>query len=138
MRILVATLSLLLLAVVSGCGSSAPAESDGQRAISDRIKGLDPQSNFGQVTLVGFKKTNGQLQEVFGVKCYKMECQCEIEFNHDCNWRGDLASHDDDSAVRFFDRNAVPKYNVRAGERKKFDTIVTFQKTENGWRADKY
>ena len=68
-------LALGTCAVISGC-SWPPSASDGGQAIEDRIK----RDSGGRIRLVQFRKTNGQLAEVMGVKVYTLEYETEIEF----------------------------------------------------------
>src|ERR1017187_2817506 len=74
-------LALGICAVFSGC-SGPPSASEGRQAIEDRIKG----QSEGRIRLVQFKKANGQLAEVMGVKVYTPEFESEIEFLEACKW----------------------------------------------------
>jgi hypothetical protein len=97
---------LLLIPILNGC-SSKPSESKAREALQ-----LYLNENYGTesiVTIKSFKKVNGIPEEVFGVKCYVMEFEAEVNFFPISRWgkRGD----------------------------EKLNGYVKFIKTEKGWRA---
>lgn len=76
---------LLPLAVVldSGCGPARPSESSGEAALRARLDG----GNDERISLQSFKKTDGQLADVMGVKIYKMDFKAQIEFRADALYK---------------------------------------------------
>jgi hypothetical protein len=107
-----------------------PTEEDGKAAILQAIKVLPDSENGGRVKLLRFRKTDGQDLEFGGVKMYKMEYEYEIEFTRDCYCPGHgFISY---APGIQYDR---PK-NVESGQRMKINGIITFEKTEKGWRIE--
>src|SRR2546429_307019 len=72
-----------LCASLSAC-SSKPTAEDGRAAVENQIR----QSSHGLIHLVDFKKTNGEVGEVLGVRAYEMAYQADIEFLGDAWWAG--------------------------------------------------
>jgi hypothetical protein len=144
-------LCCLLISVsvgVFGC-SSQPSESDGQRALEKKVS----DESKKRIRLVTFKKTDGQQQELLGVKLYKLEYECEIEFLQDCKWltTGILggghsgfqiaeptANQSDNSKFnwnQFLNDTQNPGTPMKKGERQKIAGAIVFEQTEKGWRS---
>ena len=67
--------ALFFLVMLCGCGASVPSEGDAKKAVQEYIV----KSYENGLTLVSFHKTNGQLEEMGGVKHYSMNCEGEVE-----------------------------------------------------------
>jgi hypothetical protein len=107
---------------VLGCNGTSgdrPTEKEGEAAIPEVLKRYD---DAGAIKILSFRKTNGQAQEIAGIKMYKMEYRCLIEFTRNCQHnRGSMSTS-----------NGTP--NVKIGTREEVTGAITFEKTENGWR----
>jgi hypothetical protein len=108
-----------------GIGVDRPTEEQGKAAILNTIKEED---HAGAIKLLSFRKTNGQDQEHSGVKMYKMEYECEIEFTRDCIGMAN-SFNTDELHKPYLD----PTF--KSGHRAKVTGFIEFEKTENGWRA---
>ena len=141
-------LALGICAVFSGC-SGPPSASDGRQAIEDRIK----RDSGGRIRLVQFRKTNGQLAEVMGVKVYTVEYETEIEFLEACKWNIIAfagAIMDDEVSFRttkspdkplselaqLAESATNPGTDVSKGQRFKLMGAIRFEKKEKGWWVD--
>lgn len=105
-------ISILLLSF-SAC-SSLPSEANGRESLERRGSQED---GFYRFSVKSFRKTNGQEQEVSGVKLYKMEFVAEIKCERDHSFSGDISL--------FCHKDEV---STRTGS-------VSFEKTEQGWIA---
>src|ERR1035441_2985112 len=138
-------LALGICAVFSGC-SGSPSVSEGSQAVEDRIKG----QSEGRIRLVQFRKTNGQLAEVMGVKVYTLEYETEIEFLEACKWNIITfagAIMDDELSFRttkapdkplselaqLAESATNPGTDVSKGQRFKIVGAIRFEKKEKGW-----
>lgn len=117
----------LTLVGCKGRSVDRPSEEQTKIAILGAIKAHD---QAGTVKLLNFHKTNGQVQELNGVRLYKMEVECEIEFTRDCAWR----SPDNTGHVTFYTNPDMNGYQAKRGETAKVPWVIMFEKTENGWR----
>jgi hypothetical protein len=141
-------LALGICAVISGC-SRPPSASDGGQAIEDRIK----RDSGGRIRLMQFRKTNGQLAEVMGVKVYTLEYETEIEFLEACKWNIITfagAIMDDELSFRttkapdkplselaqLAESATNPGTDVSKGQRFKLVGAIRFEKKEKGWWVD--
>jgi|SRR6267142_4496216 len=98
---------------------SRPSELEGKAFIENQIK--EQEQNY---TLKSFKKTNGQAQEVFGVKVYLMEFEAEVQCMK--------VNHSPGALI------LVGGYNIACdeiGEKHKLEGVIRFEKMEKGWRA---
>lgn len=103
---------------VTRADASRPSESAGRAFIEGKMKGQP-------YILRAFKKTNGQSQEVFGVKIYVMEFEADV----DCT----KVTHSPDALA------LVGGYNIACrgmGERHTFEGKIRFEKMEKGWRPN--
>src|ERR1035441_220687 len=138
-------LALGICAVFSGC-SGSPSVSEGSQAVEDRIKG----QSEGRIRLVQFRKTNGQLAEVMGVKVYTLEYETEIEFLEACKWNIITfagAIMDDELSFRttkspdkplselaqLAESATNPGTAVSKGQRFRLVGAIRFEKKEKGW-----
>lgn len=123
MRTHSAKILVLLLAIVAhGCTSSQPSEADA-RAIFE--KRWAEQLQKGTAKILTFKKVNGQAAEFMGVKIYKLDYEAEIEYPQGLNL------HCKDTFCGY----AIEIKEV--GEREIIRDSETFEKTEQGWRANR-
>ena len=109
-----ALLSFLLCA----CSSSSPSESDGRQALEGRSGGL--------YRITSFHKTNGQASETSGVKGYRLEYEADAECLK-VNWNSPYPP--------LTDAFAGGPQCTAVGQVHKMKGAISFQQTENGWRA---
>lgn len=136
----------IVAVLLIGCSGSQPSAGDGKRAVLDRIQ----NESEGRIKLVSFKKTNGQLGELMGVQFYSLEYQAEIEFTEDCKWVTKMFGLEKGfrtvkpvaeprgggfSWNKFMDETQNPGNLVKQGHRETLSGKITFEKTEQGWRA---
>jgi hypothetical protein len=98
-----------------------PTEEQGRAAVLEDIK-VHQQDKY--IKLLTFRKTNGISSDVFGVKKYTMEGECEIEFLGDCIWNGRLQTQ----------QGPPDSCNAKRGKHAKAICSEDFERTENGWR----
>lgn len=112
------TLSCLLIVLsLTSCGLSMPSESDGKKALENRIK---QDSSVKQVT--SFKKVNGQSSEVFGVKAYSMQYEAITE--DVCSFQVGCHNYNGPDPINKGDKWIAPLKGT-----------IEFTKSENGWNA---
>jgi hypothetical protein len=111
---LVSLLSLL----ICGCSSSTPSESDGRQALEGRSRGL--------YRITSFHKTNGQASETSGIKGYRLEYEADAECLK-VNWNSPYPP--------LTDAFAGGPQCTAVGQVHKMKGAISFQQTENGWRA---
>lgn len=109
---------LLLSCLLCACSSSSPSESDARQVVEQRSGGL--------YKVTSFRKTNGQSFEASGVKGYRLEYEADAECLK-VNWNSPYPPLRDDFA-------GGPQC-TRVGEVHKLRGTITFEQTENGWRA---
>ena len=127
MRNLITLATLLLLAVVVGCGESLPTEETAKESIQKGISRDVP------IKVVSVRKTNGLKSVVFGVEHYKMEYEAVIEFTEDCFWGKSMRATRDGDILNFMGPG-LRWQAVKKGERAVEKGSVSFVKTENGWQ----
>jgi hypothetical protein len=138
MKNIVSLMVLFPIVILYGCRESKPSEIDGQRALMNIINHKDKEFNVGQIQIVSFHKTNGILREQ-GVKYYDMEYECEIEFARDCAWR--IYRSDGKGGLDTYNTSFRNGWNgivfrpMKAGQRGIAAGMITFEKTDNGWRS---
>lgn len=116
---LVFSVSFVSLSVlVSGCSLSTPSESDGRQALEARSGGL--------YRITSFRKTNGQSSESAGVKGYRLEYEADAECLK-VNWNSPYPP--------LTDAFAGGPQCTAVGQVHKMKGAISFQQTENGWRA---
>lgn len=108
----------LLSCVLCACSSSSPSESDGRQALEGRSGGL--------YKITSFRKTNGQASETSGVKGYRLEYEADAECLK-VNWNSPYPPLTDSFA-------GGPQC-TSVGQVHKMKGTISFQQTENGWRA---
>lgn len=131
------------LAILVACSGGKPSAGDGRTALQERIR----SESGGRITLVRFEKTDAQQGEVFGVPLYEMQWTAEIEFTQDCKWVTGLfgvnagfqtrippAGAGKDYWGGWMENTQYPGVLVKAGDRASLSGVVTFRKTEKGWR----
>ena len=140
--------TLGVCAVLSGC-SGSPSASTGTQAIEDLIK----KDSEGRIRLVQFRKTNGQLAEVMGMKAYILEYEAEVEFLEACKWniRTFAGAIMDDQAsfrttkstkragnelAKFTELVTNPGTEVSKGQKFKLVGAIQFEQKEKGWWVD--
>ena len=100
-----------------------PTEDDAKAEILKKL------SAGVSATLISVRKTNGQAQEVFGVKMYTMEVEYEIEYTKDTYWDGNLI---------YTKMGGLKGGEIyKSGERKKLKCKIKFEKSENGWKVER-
>lgn len=82
----------------------------------------------GTIKATKFRKINGQSGEFAGVKFYSLEYEAEVEYPNGLNTECKAAG---------FNWACYMKTVRDVGERQQFRETITFEKTENGWRATK-
>jgi|GEM_PF-2404762 len=122
----------------SSCGNS-PRPSQGQKHIEELIA----KNSRGFIKLVDFRKTNGTVAELMGVKLYEMEFEADIEFANDCTWRTNFAAQEvQSSADGYWAQYAqslmqmAGQRNAQKGERATITGKMQFEKKERGWFVD--
>ena len=124
MKNLIAAASLLMLVVLSGCGTSEPSDNDARQAIENRI-------SEGKFTfkLLSFRKTNGKMDNAGGKPSYSMDYTAEIEFTEDFQFTSQ-------TKVPFSDWGPALRFasNAKRGERQSISGTMVFEKTEKGWK----
>jgi hypothetical protein len=108
----------LLSCVLGACSSSYPSESDGRQALEGRSGGL--------YRITSFRKTNGQASETSGVKGYRLEYEADAECLK-VNWNSPYPP--------LTDAFAGGPQCTAVGQVHKMKGTISFQQTENGWRA---
>lgn len=108
----------LLSCLLCACSLSSPSESDAQQVLEARSGGL--------YKITGFRKTNGQAFETSGVKGYRLEYEADAQCLK-VNWNSPYPPLRDDFA-------GGPQC-TKVGEMHKMKGTITFQQTENGWKA---
>lgn len=127
--------------------SDTPSESDARQKLEAQIK----QEANGLIALVSLQKTDGQMQEVMGVKAYQMMYTAEVAFLDDCLWNGPNAAQWDGhfsasrpaaSSAQFRadtlqTREVTKQTGLDArwlkGDHLTFNGRMSFEKTERGW-----
>ena len=125
---------LLFMFTFWGCSKSSKAP-DGRKSIESIIT---EQSN-GSIELIKFEKTNG-VKSTFGKEYYELEYSALIEFQAEC-WQVDgyadfVVFNSEKKARRSLiatDFGRVPKH-YNKGDQITTTGVMTFEKTENGWR----
>jgi hypothetical protein len=125
-----ATITIVLIVVLgffSGC-SGSPSENAGKSVVQNMIKSQN-QSDF--IKLVSFRKTNGIREG----NSYRMEYEVEIEFREDCMFDPYGSIY---NASRIVNGGIYSAIVVRKkkGERIKKSDVMSFEKTERGWRGN--
>jgi hypothetical protein len=108
----------LLGCLLCACSSSSPSESDARQVLEARSGSL--------YKVTSFNKTNGQAFEASGVKGYRLEYEAEAECLK-VNWNSPYPPLRDDFAGGL--------QCTKVGEIHKMKGTITFQQTENGWKA---
>ena len=116
--VIVATALILL----SAC-SRTPSVADARKAFEDR---WEHKIKNGDFEIVSFKKLDAQPQEIFGVKYYTLEYEVEVRHLRDLIHRTELLEY----VAGPFDKSH------RKGEIQRVRGVVTFTRTEKGWRAN--
>lgn len=135
-------LTFSFCAFFSGC-SSNPSPSDGQQAVQARIN----QDAQGRIKLNSFRKTNGQLAEVMGVKVYGLEFEAKIEFTENCKWlvgqvdrrigfQTSKLPNQSNVLAQFSEDTLNPGSIVKQGQQIMISGVIHFEKKENGWSVD--
>ncbi len=119
---------MLVLAIVSllscllcACSASSPSESDARQALEAGSGGL--------YNITSFHKTNGQALETSGIKGYRLEYEAEVQCLK-VNWDSPYPPLRDDYA-------GGPQC-TKVGEIHKMKGTLSFQQTENGWKAVRF
>jgi len=104
--------AIIVLLLMVGCGSSVPSEMNARTVLENQMKS-DIQD--GTVRIFSFKKVNGQLLDIDGIKVYNLEYEMKIEFP---------------KGIYAFGRQIRGKGEiaVKKGE-------IEFEETEKGWRG---
>lgn len=138
------TKSLFVIAAaiaLVGC-SDTPSESDARQKLESKIQ----QQSNGLIKLVSFQKTDGQMQEMMGMKAYEMSYAGEVEFLEDCLWSGGNNLSGWDGSFYAQRGQAAPQgglqdfFNLsqgrkpaKKGDHFRFTGHIDFEKTERGW-----
>jgi hypothetical protein len=130
-------LSLVLTSLlITSCGENLPSTDDGRKILEAAAE------KTGCMKLSSFEKTNGQKQEIFGVKIYELEYKAEYEATGPC-----LGVY----STKFKNFEETPKTTQTAWDKAakrpelwlpmntKFPITgkVSFQQKENGWEGKK-
>ena len=108
----------LLGCLLCACSSSSPSEDDARQVMGQRGGSL--------YKVTSLHKTNGQSFEASGVKGYRLEYEADVECLK-VNWNSPYPPLRDDFA-------GGPQC-TKVGEVHKMRGTITFQQTENGWKA---
>jgi hypothetical protein len=108
----------LLSCVLCACSSSSPSEPDARQVLEQRSSGL--------YKITSLHKTNGQSFEASGVKGYRLEYEADAECLK-VNWNSPYPPLRDDFAGGL--------QCTKVGEIHKMKGTITFEQTENGWKA---
>jgi hypothetical protein len=111
----------LLSCLLCACSSSSPSESDARQVLEARSGGL--------YKVTSFHKTNGQSFEASGIKGYRLEYEADAECLK-VNWNSPYPPLRDDFAGGI--------QCTKVGEVHKMKGTITFEQTENGWRAARF
>lgn len=122
LRSIIAILPALLLVACAGL----PSETAGRRVVENAIRA---QRQGELITLVSFTKTNAVREG----NSYRMEYDVEIEFREDCLFSlyGSIYNALRDNGGP----HSADQVKKRKGERLRQSDVMTFEKTENGWRG---
>jgi hypothetical protein len=133
--------ALALVTFFAGC-SSSPSAGDAEKALRERINATSGR----QITLISFRKTDGQTFELAGVKGYKMDFEGEIQFVTDGTWlSGGLGMPTayefkpgklSDNVFQNINDSIQGGQRVSSGSCVKITGSLIAEKTENGWRFD--
>lgn len=112
------------------CSCSDKKEKDAKEAIQKKISGLAD----GNLTLIEFKKTDGNEGEFFGQKLYQLFYEATLEYKADGYYRGcsNMLFRTDKTGFAY-DEDYRPK-----GHRIKITGDFTFVKRESGWIVDRF
>ena len=129
-----------LLVLLCGCGASLPTETGAKQALlQDNLIDVSNEQkiNFGECCkLLSFHKTHGQFGVINGVKSYKLEFECEVEFMKDCIWKKAFFQPAVVSSIlsqKFIEDCKREGSFVKTGVRQKMTGDVAYEKLETGW-----
>lgn len=125
-------------ASLAGC-SSKPSESDAERIVK---QWADEYGN-GFYEVVSVKKTDGQEGEFLGVKIYRLEYEARLKFLKNCYFgHSSLMINPNAPSSKFY---ASTEGGILGGIKKVFagqeitvKGMISFEKTERGWRPIKW
>lgn len=141
-KVLLATVSAIVITHTAGCGQAAtPSEAQARTAYEERaIK----QGISGDIKLTSFKKTNGYAVEGMGVKSYVLEYEAVLTYKNGANTSCTEFVKAPDSSFSKDPRNSFLRTQCRMGlkviEPGQSETVkdkITFIFTENGWTTPK-
>jgi hypothetical protein len=106
--------SLVLLCAFFACNmSSTPTEADGKKVVENKLAAAQPDT----FRVINFRKLNGQMSEVAGVKNYSLEYEVELEL------------------MRDIPGNFLMQGRSK-GEKNTSRGTLRFEQTENGWKGE--
>jgi hypothetical protein len=140
----ITVLVLILAAIAAVCfrnslgGIEATMTTDGRtaQAEDDLRKEIDSESQ-GNIALANFRKTDGQANEVFGVKGYNLQFEGDICFRADGVWIArsfgspTITFSFSKTPVAFGQMNGATKVNT--GQRVKIAGTLEGRQSESGW-----
>ena len=136
-------LSLLVVcgALLQGC-TSAPSERQAELLIDQRIQ----EDAGGNIRLVSFSKTDGQMQDVSSEKVYTLDFSSKIEFMQDCmwgpvfgnRWQGRFLAIPGIATGIMSQFGNMDKQPGRKGQKVEVKGKIVFHKTERGWQGEIY
>lgn len=130
-------MAIVCAVLMAGCNSS-PSANDAGNVLRQKI---DSESQ-GQIKLVSFKKTDGQLSVVNAVKIYELDYEAEIEFQTDGTWFKGMQGMGfgfstqqatAGSMAAFANQMVNGGINVHHGDRVKIAGVMLGDKKESGW-----
>jgi hypothetical protein len=151
-KFFVAALMLLLGFTFVGCTPAPPTEADAKKAVemtrpsfvyvrvtdASAVYGTPQDATVSVCQLVAFHKTNGQKQELSGVKAYKLDFEAEIEYTRNgwmcegnfgttyflvANQKGEYAKNSE----------TEKKAEIKKGDRFTRRGWIAFEMSEKGW-----
>lgn len=119
--------ALLILPILISCtGGGNPSESDARKVFENQLG--DNYKN-GHIKLNYFKKTNGMMQEVMGMKVYTLDYEVEMKYPNGLNTQ---CIREDG---RFAGWHCWMVETHKVGEKLQQNGSITFTLTENGWKG---
>ncbi len=135
---------LCMLLIASGYAyyehGSTFSENEARNAFAAAIQ----EGSQGKITVISFKKTDGQKSEANGIRIYRFDFEAQIQFEANGSWLKGMAM---DSRLSFqfaapvntgswaaFNNQMQGGIAVSQGARATISGSVLGQKTENGWK----
>jgi hypothetical protein len=134
---------LAILSLIIGCADSSTfSENEARNALAAAIQ----EGGQGKITLLSFKKTDGQKSEANGIRIYQFDFEAQIQFEANGSWLKGMAM-DPRLSFQFaapvntgswagFNNQMKGGIAVTRGGRATISGSIVGQKTENGWKTE--